>query len=81
MIKDEVCLLVALEKMKISTKFNITNEFGYNMYKFKHFNDIKNVIKENVGGNIRNIAESHNVSKSKATSACNKIENEIVTMK
>ena len=70
--KNEICSLVALKHCrKVSLKEDIRDIFASNMYKFRQFNDLKNVIKKLVAPIIKDAENKTNLTKSDIKTACN----------
>ena len=69
--KNEVCGLVALEKLKkISMKKEVRNVYLFNLFKYKKYNTLMKLITDKVSPMIKKEIEAKNLTKAEISSAC-----------
>ena len=76
--KNEVCGLVALEKLRnVSMKDELRSIYKRNLFKFKGFSPVKTFIKDEISPAIEKNINQNNLTKSDISSSCNdKIQKE-----
>ena len=69
--RNDVCNLLALQGKGISLKGDIIRMFLFNLYKFKEFNDLMNVVRKDISPIIQKVIGQHNLTKNEISAVCN----------